>query len=80
VGVPRPLSLLITSLRGGGHYIELPNVKGGIKFKQEDTLQYQERVELSILAPSFHLLILSLYFKALKYTVKASVKIKVIKG
>jgi hypothetical protein len=33
----------------------IPNVKGGINLQEEDTiLQYQERVELSILAPSFH--------------------------
>jgi hypothetical protein len=36
-------------------YLQLPNVKGGINLQEEDTiLQYQERVELSILAPSFH--------------------------
>jgi hypothetical protein len=37
-----------------GSYI-LPNVKGGINLQEEDTiLQYQERFELSIIAPSFH--------------------------
>jgi hypothetical protein len=31
------------------------NVKGGINLQEEDTiLQYQERLELSILDPSFH--------------------------
>jgi hypothetical protein len=36
-------------------YLQLPNVKGGINLQEEDTiLQYQERNELSILAPSFH--------------------------
>jgi hypothetical protein len=31
------------------------NVKGGINLQEEDTiLQYKERSELSILAPSFH--------------------------
>jgi hypothetical protein len=36
-------------------YLQLPNIKGGIKLQKEDTiLQYQERVDLSILAPSFH--------------------------
>jgi hypothetical protein len=33
----------------------LSNVKGGIKLQEEDTiLQYKERSELSIIAPSFH--------------------------
>jgi hypothetical protein len=35
--------------------LHLPNIKGGINLQKEDTiLQYQERVDLSILAPSFH--------------------------
>jgi hypothetical protein len=35
--------------------LQLPNIKGGISLQKEDTiLQYQERVDLSILAPSFH--------------------------
>jgi hypothetical protein len=36
-------------------YLQLPNIKGGINLQEEDTIiQYQERVDLSILAPSFH--------------------------
>jgi hypothetical protein len=35
--------------------LQLPNINGGINLQKEDTiLQYQERVYLSILAPSFH--------------------------
>jgi hypothetical protein len=35
--------------------IHIPNIKGGISLQKKDTiLQYQERVGLSILSPSFH--------------------------
>jgi hypothetical protein len=35
--------------------LQLPNIKGEINLQEEDTiLQYKERVNLSILAPSFH--------------------------
>jgi hypothetical protein len=35
--------------------LKLPNIKGEINLQKEDTiLQYQERVDLSILSPSFH--------------------------
>ena len=35
--------------------LQLLNIKGGINLQKEDTiLQYQERVDLSILSPSFH--------------------------
>jgi hypothetical protein len=35
--------------------LQLPNIKGGINLQNEDTiLQCQERVDLSILSPSFH--------------------------
>jgi hypothetical protein len=35
-------------------YLQLPNIKGGINLQEKDTIiQYQERVDLSILAPSF---------------------------
>jgi hypothetical protein len=35
--------------------LQIPNIKEGINLQKKDTiLQYQERVELSILSPSLH--------------------------
>jgi hypothetical protein len=47
--------LLLKGSNDFQRYLQLPNLKGGIKLQEEDIiLQYQESFELSIISPSFH--------------------------